>query len=250
MSGFSMLQSEPVKQSSESDVLLESKEPSGSEQSIMSRIFQGMHHNQEVSHHRSELSTRWKILEESPRKKASKHPTETDIPTLPAPPSTPKRTNFFSASGTPIGLSPGFRPSPGACRNGGSITLTPNPEYSPAPSTVMRLMSEPSSDELRFCDFQISEESRKGLEGEQYQDNQAHDPTPPPLTPSKNSLMLEEFDAIEAISALNSLSNSPFQAPQNAGDSDRSAPGATKKSLFATVIGGMNLRDPKARLQF
>jgi len=247
MSGLSILQSEAVKQSSESNGPLESKEPSGSEQGFMSRIFHGRRPDLDLSNRRSELITRCKVNEESPRKKVSKYATESTVATLAPPPSTPKHTNFFSASGTPIGLSPGFRPSPGASRNGGSITLTPNPAYSPAPSTVMRLMSEPSGDELRFCDFQISEESRKGLEGEHYQVNQTHDPTPPPLTPSKNSLMLEEFDAIEAISALNSLSNSPFQAPQNSGGS---APGAAKKSLFATVIGGMNSRDPKARLQF
>lgn len=249
MSGLSILQSEAAKQSSESNGPVESKEPRGSGKSIMSRILHGRNHDHDLPR-QSELNSRWRTLEESPRKNVAHYSTESTIATLAPPPSTPKRTNFFSASGTPIGLSPCFRPSPGASRIGGSITLTPNPEYSPAPSTVMRLMSEPSGDELRFCDFQISEESRKGLEGEIYQVNQTHDPTPPPLTPSKNSLMLEEFDAIEAISALNSLSNSPFQAPQNSGDSDPSAPGAAKKSLFATVIGGMNSRDPKTRLKF
>lgn len=173
---------------------------------------------------------------ESPRKRQKLQPSTTIAP------STPKRTNFFSAHGTPIGLSPGFRHSP-TRRNGGSIPLTPNVSYSPAPSAVMRLMSEPSVDEIQFCDFQLSEASRNELEG--VLEEQAHDPTPPPLTPSKNSLMLDD---LEAISALNSLSNSPFRPSKKRKENSNGPP--AKKSLFATVVGNGKEKDPKTRLQF
>lgn len=241
MSGLSILQSDAVNQTSEIQVKF------GPETSIMSRILGETTRNCDRRDQKHDTNIKWPTLEGSPRK-----PTLSNItkPATPAQPSTPKRTNFFSESGTPMGLSPGFRPSPGISRNGSSITLTPNPTYSPAPSAVMRLMSEPSGDELRFCDFQISEESRKGLEGDNYQVHQAHDPTPPPLTPSKNSLMLEEFDAIEAISALNSLSNSPFRVHKKNRESDTFVPQDGKKSLFASVVGGIKEKDPKARLQF
>ena len=100
-----------------------------------------------------------------------------------------------------------------------------------------------------FCDFQISEESQKELEVEP---PQHHDPTPPPLTPSKNSLFgaqLMETDDLEAISALNSLSNSPFR-PQKRPEEDVASKEESKKSLFAAVVGGAREKDPKKKLQF
>jgi hypothetical protein len=248
MSGLSILQSEASKQASSSTSKVM---PAGAETSIMSRVLRGTSKGVEPetkpSGNAESPSTAWAKLDKSPRKTTFKNISK---PSTPGPPTTPKRTNFFSASGTPIGLSPGFRPSPGILRDGGAITLTPNPTYSPAPSAVMRLMSEPSGDEIRFCDFQISEDSRKGLEGVEVGVQQTHDPTPPPLTPSKNSLMMDDstFDAMEAISALNSLSNSPFRPPKRNGEEEPGKGG--RKSLFASVVGGTKEKDPKARLQF
>ncbi len=240
MSGLSILQSDVVKHTSEI------KPKMDLETSIMSRVVgeKAKDVDSEGSGQQNNSTFQWSTLEKSSRKRTLNNVTKSSAP------STPKRTNFFSATGSPIRLSPGFRSSPGLSRNCGSITLTPNPTYSPAPSAVMRLMSEPSGDELRFCDFQISEESRKGLESDHYEVLQAHDPTPPPLTPSKNSLMLDEFDAIEAISALNSLSNSPFRPSKRIGEGDPSVTVNAKKSLFASVVGGVQEKDPKARLQF
>ena len=105
-------------------------------------------------------------------------------------------------------------------------------------TSFTRLIDGQSVDDtMQFCDFQISEESQKELlqpndgydnnnnnnnqqqqhdqqkdnqqqqpKHQQYQDN---DPNPPPLPSPKNSLLFGEHD-LEAISALNSLSNSPF----------------------------------------
>ena len=85
-------------------------------------------------------------------------------------------------------------------RNG--ITLTPNGPFSPGPNTMMRFVNENSVDHLNFaCDFQISEESRKELEGGA---EPRHDPNPPPLSPAKSSLA---FGEIEAVSALGHLAD-------------------------------------------
>ena len=247
MTGLSILQSEASKQVPPNNT--DKNMRAAAETSIISRVLGGASKEVDSETKQSEKtdspSTAWAKFDKSPRKRTFKNISK---PATPAPPTTPKRTNFFSASGTPIGLSPGFRPSPGMSRDAGAITLTPNPTYSPAPSAVMRLMSEPTGDEIRFCDFQISEESRKGLEEVEAEIEQAHDPTPPPLTPCKNSLMIDEFDAIEAISALNSLSNSPFRPPRRNGEEETDNGG--KRSLFASVVGGIKEKDPKARLQF
>lgn len=234
MSGLSILHSEASKQATTD---LEMKPSSKSNASIMSRVLE---RSEAKESKKSRASTDDKPTSmESPRKRSLKSTTFSPVPT------TPKRTNFFSTSGTPIGLSPGFRPSPGT-RHGASITLTPNVTYSPAPSAVMRLMTEPSNDEIHFCDFQISEESQKELEGNNKEGAKQHDPNPPPLTPSKNSLMLDD---LEAISALNSLSNSPFRQAKTC-KAGNGAAVEEKRSLFATVIGGLKDKDPKTRLQF
>jgi hypothetical protein len=142
-------------------------------------------------------------------------------------------------------------------RNG--ITLTPNVSYSPAPSAVMRFMNEQSNDdEIKFCDFSISEESRMNLEGDHPSHQPRIDPNPPPLTPSKNSLMFGEQivgddDTFEAISALNALSNSPFRPKKRPQPEESKKEGKKeeKKSLFATVVGGINKqKDPKKKLTF
>jgi hypothetical protein len=118
---------------------------------------------------------------------------------------------------------------------------------------VLRYVNEePSMDDIKFCDFQISEESRMGLEtdGEKEQLHQEHhDPTPPPLTPSKNSLMFaNDLDAMEAISALNSLSNSPFRPSKQPGLETEFRKEGT--SLFAAVIGNFKDKDAKKKLEF
>jgi hypothetical protein len=133
-------------------------------------------------------------------------------------------------------------------RHGGDITLTPNVPFSPAPSSVMRFVNDQSVNESMFCDFQISEESRKELEGGPLQH---HDPTPPPLTPSKNSLFGEQLmaDDYDAVSALGALSNSPFRAKKRP-EGEKEAKKVEKRSLFAAVVGGIKEKDPKKKLQF
>jgi hypothetical protein len=61
---------------------------------------------------------------------------------------------------------------------------------------------------------------------------------------------MQEYDAIEAISALNSLSNSPFRAPPPPVIPNEDGKGERKKSLFASVIEGVKDKDPKAKLDF
>jgi hypothetical protein len=238
MSGLSILQSEASRQATA--VADDKKASSNSGVSIMSRVLEGASKSSDSEKKPSDKKkepTNPSNSMESPRKRP---PKSMFNPATPGPPTTPKRQNFFSMSGTPIGLSPGF------LRNGGGIALTPNAPYSPARSTMMRLMNDQSVDELQFCDFQISEESRKELEGEPKEPQ--HDPTPPPLTPSKNSLMFGEHD-LEAISALNSLSNSPFRQKKRP-EEDKGSKKEKKKSLFAAVVGGIKQKDPKKKLQF
>jgi len=243
---FSQLQLEASKQESAAT----EKAGSLATSSILSRVLGGTAKGQykqsdiETSDIRSSSSYRkhgGESLSESQKKRQSK---ENALPGQP--PMTPNKPNFFTTAGTPIGFSPGFRSSPGPSRAG--FALTPNPIYSPAPNSVMRLMSEPSGDELRFSAFNIHDEASRAKLDDPME--LAHDPNPPPFSsPNKNSLNIQEFDAIEAISALNSLSNSPFTAPQPTGTSDEGGR-ERKQSLFASVIGGVKEKDPKAKLEF
>lgn len=243
MSGLSILQSEASRQAT---TTTENDKPISSSAgvSIMSRVLEGSKStdskkqpegiaNRAVGESATEKKYTSKSQNnmDSPRKRA---PSKSSIPSTPLPPSTPKGSNFFSMTGTPIGLSPGFRPSPAAIlrsHNNGA-PRTPGGSFSPAPDSMM--------DEFRYCDFKISEESQKQFEGRK----RHHDPTPPPLTPSKNSMFSDQLMAndLEAISALNSLSNSPFK-PKKAPESNSKA--QAKKSLFATVVGGVKEKEPQ-----
>lgn len=241
MSGLSILHSEASRQATANVESIKSSSNSGT--SIMARVLEGA---SKSSDHEIKFQAKRKEPPsatgnmESPRKRPAKNATVLSTPL----PSTPKRPNFFSTSGTPIGLSPAFRASPGI-RNSTGITLTPNP-FSPNPNSVMQLVGDESMGASMFVDFQISEESRKELLLEGKQQPQ-HDPTPPPLTSPKNSMLGEQLlqNDLEAISALNSLSNSPAR-PKGQGEPKKQA----KRSLFAAVVGGTRQKDPKKKLQF
>jgi hypothetical protein len=248
MSGLSILQSEASRQATNGTEI--DKPTTSSGMSIMSRVLEGaskssdskkMLGEKKVAAYSasSKLGTESNVSKtvynmDSPRKRP---PVKSSLPSTPLPPSTPKRSNFFSMTGTPIGLSPGFRPSPtGVSRNGNSgAPRTPSGPYSPAADSMM--------DDFRYCDFRISEESQKQFEGRKSQ----HDPNPPPLTPSKTSMFSDQLMAndLEAISALNSLSNSPFK-PKTAPDrGDIKSKTKARKSLFATVVGGVKEKEPQ-----
>jgi hypothetical protein len=249
MSGLSILQSEASRQATNSTA--NDKPTTSSGMSIMSRVLEGASKSSDskklpgekevaASSASSKLGTENKASSktvnnmDSPRKRL---PVKSSIPSTPLPPSTPKRPNFFSMTGTPIGLSPGFRPSPtGVPRSGNSgVPRTPGGPFSPAADSMM--------DEFRYCDFRISEESQKQFEGRKSQ----HDPNPPPLTPSKNSMFSDQLMAndLEAISALNSLSNSPFKPKKTPDRGENKSKTEGKKSLFATVVGGVKEKDPQ-----
>jgi hypothetical protein len=199
----------------------------------------------------SKKETQKEFSMESPRKRMPSRSAVPSTPTL-----TPKggKSNFFSMQGTPIGLSPGFRMSPPTRNN--ALSLTPNVAYSPAANSVMRFMNDGNSgDGFEFCNFEISEESRNQLDVNGKVGSQA-DPTPPPLTPSKNSLMFGEQtlmggDFSDAISALQSLSNSPARGLLTRKQEEPASSKSEKKSLFAKVVGGIKEKDPsKKKLQF
>ena len=254
MSGLSILQSEASRQTSNNN---ESSKPSFTAgMSIMSRVLEGSSkssNSEKKAVEEPAASSNSKNSMGSPRKRPSKPVSGTLLP-----PSTPKRPySFTSTKGTPIALSPGFRPSPSGLRNGGGIPLTPNVQFSPAPSTI-RLNNDRSPEEFRYSDFQISELSQKRFgqfEAHATAKNPPNDPNPPPSTPSKNSLFGEQLmeTDLEAISALNSLSNSPFR-PQKKPDSEvKESKTEPKKSLFATVVGGLKEkkeRFPTQKLEF
>ena len=207
------------------------------EMSIMSRVLEGT----SKSSFPKKTSSNSINNMESPRKRSSK------------PPSTPNRPySFTSTKGTPIVLSPGFRASPSLLRNASGIPLTPNGQFSPAPSTL-RLSTDQSPEEFRFSDYQISELSQKRFGQEVHNGRpQQHDPNPPPLgTPSKGQYFGEHD--LEAISALNSLSNSPFKQKKRPEDEAREAKPEQPKSLFAAVVGGLKDKKeslPKQKLEF
>jgi hypothetical protein len=251
MSGLSILQSEAFRQATNGES--NGKTPSISGISIMSRVLGSTskssdtektpaHQKVSASSTSNELATERNIVASSavndinsPKKRPLK-----SLPSTPLPPSTPQRPNFFSTTGTPIGLSPGFRPSPSK-QSGG----TP---FSPAPSMMQLVGNDQSVDEFRYCDFHISEESQRAFGGGKSQHNQ--DQNPPPLTPSKNSFLAEQLmqNDLEAISALNSLSNSPFKPKRQPSNGESKSKADSKKSLFATVVGGV--QDTKQKLEF
>jgi len=258
MSGLSILQSEASRQHDGEH----EKASSTTRTSIMSRVLEGSTKSDEHSKLQSEetVLTPAKSKTEpsrnqlqpvrqdggSPRKQAKQMPN----PATPMP-STPKRPNFFSMTGTPIGLSPGFRPSPNDALNSiKSKSLRPTGPFSPPPTSVSRLVNDQSVDGFGYCDFNISEESQQRLEVAS-RDQRVIDP---PSTPSKSAAFGEHLMAndLDAISALSALSNSPFKKGLERRDIKRRD---VKQSLFATVVGGTKKPErqglfPKHKLDF
>jgi hypothetical protein len=220
-----------------------------------------------------------------------------------ADPTTPsRRPTIFSADGTPIGLSPSFRsgisPFPESASKSGFLSPnTPRVCFSPEANSMLNhpLHDEDSSaifypegpeeskDGFQFCNFAISDQSHQALEAlDDPKYNQNRHQTPTTLsrisfaTPSKGGGTnlfgegLMENDLV-AISALNSLSNSPaLAAPRMPVDDDdnedeerdesKHASTNTKrqrevasKSFFAKVLGGIQDKKEnkkKRRLEF
>ena len=207
----------------------------------------------------------------SPRKRPA---TNGVAPSTPAQPTTP-RNAFFSVSGTPLGLSPGFRPFPSGADGDGrklpGFSLTPNrAPFSPGPSSMALIYSGDDDDTgggFKFSDFDVS---KQGAEGE------GATKTAAPNTPSGNSFLLDDGgfsrtartpEEIEVTSCLFSLSHSPPGKSNNnnnkndgaASDDDRDQQQqqqeeqptqrlTKKKSLFEKVVGGF--KDPKKKLEF
>ena len=238
MSGLSILHDEASRQAT--DPIDDLKSFSDPGMSIMSRVLEGASKSSDPEKKRS--GTKKDAYNEADNMSSPlKRRKVGAMPATPLP-STPKRPpNFFSTDhGTPM-LSPTFKSTP--MRR--DITLTPHLPFSPAPSGMMRFGMDESVGQSMFCDFHISEESKKELEDAP---PAQHDPTPPPLTPSKNSLMiggnLEDLE--DVASALAHLSNSPSPFPKKRPDDKK----GERKSLFARVVGGDRGKDPTKKLQF
>ncbi|CAJ1941451.1 unnamed protein product [Cylindrotheca closterium] len=244
MSGLSILQSEASRQH-------DTEPPTVARASIMSRVLESSSKNEEHSRLNSKeivsksVANKADPNKNTPKKQARQKPN----PATPLP-STPKRPNFFSMTGTPIGLSPGFRPSPnGALNSIKNKSLRASGLLSPPPSSVSRLVNDQSVDEFRYCDFNISEESQQRFEGAS-RDQRANVPS----TPSKSTAFGEHLMAndLDAISALSALSNSPFKKGLERRDMKRKE---VKQSFFATVVGGTKKTErqgsyPKHKLDF
>ena len=173
-------------------------------------------------------------------------------------PSTPSRPppNLSQSPdyGTPLGVSPGaglhMRTfySPGGHKNGASpgfkASFSPAPFHSPGP--MHSLMGGPgnSNDYSEMYPFDITEKSRQAFgEGSNH--------APEPLTPSAG-LFHDHHDLkatdLDAISALNSLSNSPAKFPMqrpatNEDDEEKGKKDTTKQSLFAAAIGAVEQKE-------
>jgi hypothetical protein len=179
-------------------------------------------------------------------------------------PSTPSRplTNLSQLPdyGTPLGASPGAGLhmqtfySPGGHKNGESpgfkTTFSPAPFHSPGPmhSLMGGVGGGNSNDYNEMYPFEITEKSRQVFgEGS----NHATEP----LTPS-NGLLHDHHDLkatdLDAISALNSLSNSPAKFPPQRpatddNDEEKGKKDTIKKSLFAAAIGAVEQERKKRR---
>ncbi|KAL3931505.1 MAG: hypothetical protein SGBAC_011274, partial [Bacillariaceae sp.] len=232
MSGLSILQSEASRQH---DTEHESP-PKVAGASIMSQVLGSSSKSEECPRsHPKETVSRTAGSKADPDKETPKKKQAQQIPNPATPfPLTPKQPNFFSMTGTPIGLSPGFRPSPNYALNSIKCkNIRATGPLSPPPSSVSRLVNDQSVDGFRYCDFNISEESQQRFEGAS-RDQRANDP---PSTPSKATAFGEHLMAndLDAISALSALSNSPFKKGLERRDMKRKE---AKQSFFATVVGG------------
>jgi hypothetical protein len=185
----------------------------------------------------------------------------------PAGPSTPNRHTTFSTSTTPIGLSPGFRPGgmlpPSASKYNRSPGMSVDSFTAGAVSKM--LADSPAANSSSGNSmvgynlsgvFDMSDHSQQASEG--------GDRTPrasPTKTPTRplfgDDATLMEND-LEAISALNSLSNSPALPLMKRPASSQDRPedgigggGQSRQSLFATVIGGVKEKESrKKKLKF
>lgn len=181
-------------------------------------------------------------LMQSVMDRARKDPPENDHKMgAPAPvPSTPSRPpQRYPSFGTPLGVSPAHFLSPG--------TRTPVKNcFSPAAINSMMLGGGANTDDFALYPFELTEESRQALE----EDNHGSKTMPltslsHPHTPS-NVDIFHDHSTLEAISALNSLSNSPatFLRKRPAGDMASSSDGgngqsSVSQSLFDAVVGGV-----------
>jgi hypothetical protein len=146
---------------------------------------------------------------------------------------------FYSPGGHKNGESPGFK-----------TTFSPAPFHSPGPmhSLMGGVGGGNSNDYNEMYPFEITEKSRQVFgEGS----NHATEP----LTPS-NGLLHDHHDLkatdLDAISALNSLSNSPAKFPPQRpatddNDEEKGKKDTIKKSLFAAAIGAVEQERKKRR---
>lgn len=169
-------------------------------------------------------------------------------------PSTPSRPSLFPVPTTPIGMSPGLRStflSPAGFRTG--FTPTGKTGFTPTGNSIMwNAPSAASADGYEQFNFEISDRSRQAIQ------SNGMPTVGHPLTPSAaglfadgHSLMANDF---EAISALNSLSNSPARSllMKRPNNPDSTVPnpeknGGEKPSFFAKAIGGIHEKESKKR---
>jgi hypothetical protein len=167
-------------------------------------------------------------------------------------PLTPSRPQRYPSFGTPLGVSPG----PGMRFFSPGATRTPVKScFSPA--AINSMMFGPgvaNTDDYELYPLEFTEESRQALE----EDNTGSKTMPlstlsHPHTPS-NADIFHDHSTLEAISALNSLSNSPatFLKKRPAGDMASSSdggngPSSVSQSLFAAVVGGVEKESRKKR---
>ena len=172
----------------------------------------------------------------------------------------PPITSLQGPPGTPIGFSSKMALLP-ALNTGFSPTSSGlRPSYSPGVNSFLMVGNNGASmDGFEYCNFDISEESRNTFgDGKNGGTPLKNFPTMPPpnlghpLTPSQalfhdaNSLLASDFDAI---TALNSLSNSPARSMLRRSLS-RNVPVPEEKphqmkSLFARVVGGVEEKQRK-----
>jgi hypothetical protein len=159
----------------------------------------------------------------------------------------------YPSFGTPLGVSPGpsmrfFSP--------GARTTPVKSCFSPA--AINSMMFGPgvaNTEDYELYPLELTEESRQALE----EDNAGSKTMPlstlsHPHTPS-NADIFHDHSTLEAISALNSLSNSPatFLKKRPAGDmapsssDEGNGQSSVSQSLFATVVGGVDKESRKKR---
>ena len=146
-----------------------------------------------------------------------------------------KRTGFYTHDGTPIGLDPTFRPD--------QSLLSPNH----AGTVLDYNMDNDNSNQFVYVDLNVEDNSRQ-------EQIPKEDPTPPPLTPSKNSAMFggegtatAASDHLEAAASIFALLQSPSKVETSNTPEEKKKATGQPKTLFSAAVGRVQEKETSGK---